>query len=52
MRDNVLSITQLRRGKFFEVLPACCRQRFEPFFPMFLRIIELRNNSPQTAQPE
>jgi hypothetical protein len=52
VRDNVLSLTQLRRGKFFEELPASCRQRFQPFFPMFLRLIELRNNSPQPAQPE
>jgi hypothetical protein len=51
-RDNILSLTVLRRGKFFEVLSASCRQRFQPFFPMFLRIIELRNNSPQPAQPE
>ena len=52
LRDNVLSLTQLRRGKYFEELPASCRQGFQPFFPMFLRLIELGHNSPQAAQPE
>ena len=51
----MLGLTQLRREKYFEDLPAVCRQRFWPVFPMYMTLIscattlrKLRNRNKRT----
>jgi hypothetical protein len=50
LRANHLSLTQLERKKFFEVLKACCRQHFCLILPMFFGIIDLQRKSSQPLQ--
>ena len=45
---NRLSLTQLRREKISEVICAVCRHVLTRIFPMFFRLIELRQKFPQT----